>query len=453
MRMILNFRNYLSACLLFMINSGLAQINVVERFESENLVGWTLDSTSTFWWPAQTNFSIDGKSLQLCYRNDFGIVRGGYSSQDMQVNDVRELTAQKTFTGTIQATNLVLYFKWRCNGEEGRDYGSVFCKGSTTNWYEIKSNVRSNNPDEFYQEVIALPSCMDRQNDIKILFKFRNDAALDFQPGFVIDDVMLKGSNCATPPANPTISNTYQFCYSDQVKVNISANSAVGNLLWYESNQCASPFAEGLNLSVFPLQDKTYYAKSVNSSGCLSTGFVAVPVNVIMLPKVTVGQLSNTTFGDDGMIEVSAIGETANLNYQWLGPFGFTSNNPDIYGVNEGLYELVVTDGYGCQSYNRYFIEEGSELSIPKVITPNGDGKNDVWSIKGIEQWHDVELYIFDQNEALVYSQIVYPGSVFTEWDGTNMDGKILLPGDYFFVFISKEKGRKEKGVITVIYE
>ena len=436
-----------------MFTRGITQINVVEKFESESLNGWSLDSSGTFWWPAQTNFSIDGKSLQLCYRNDFGIIRGGYNSQDMQINEVRELTAQKTYTGTIQATNLVLYFKWRCNGEENRDYGSVFCKGSNTNWYEIKTNIRSGKPNEIYQEVISLPSCMDRQNDIKILFKFRNDASFDFQPGFVIDDVMLKGSNCVTPPANPTSGNAFQFCYSDQNKVEISANTSEENLLWYESNQCTSPFANGMSISVFPLQDKTYYVKSVNAAGCLSIGFAPVAVNVIMLPDVTVGQLSNTTYGDDGVIEVSAVGETANLSYQWLGPFGFSSINQEIYNLNEGLYELVVTDGYGCSSYDRYFIEEGSELLIPKVITPNGDGKNDVWSIKGIEQWHDVELNIFDQNEALVYSQTVYPGSTFTEWNGTNADGNLLKSGDYFFVFISKEKERKEKGIITVIYE
>jgi gliding motility-associated-like protein len=431
----------------------ISQVNVLEDFESGSLTNWTFNSGSSFWNIMQSNYSINGQSLQICYYDQVGNVIVGYNSNTLGTGRTEEISAQRKYTSTNQASNLKLVFKWRCNGEKNRDFGSVFCSSNGTQWYVLKESILSDYPDQFGEEEISLPSCMDYQNNIYIAFKFQYDESFDFQPGLVIDDLMLKGSICATPPSPPSSVGNFQTCYSDSTRFQIAVNSSTGSAYWYTSNQCEAPFAEGLSVQVMPLSDRTYYVKSRNSFGCLSATFLPVNLNVITLPVISVLQMANTTYGDDGIIEVSAVGETATIHYQWSGPDGLSSTSSIISGINEGIYNLTVTDGYGCSHSENYQIAEGSSLVIPKVITPNNDGKNDEWKIKGIEQWHDLQLFIFNQQESIVYSQELSQGEVFANWFGRDANDLPLKAGDYFYLFVSKEKSRKEKGIVSIIYE
>ena len=76
------------------------------------------------------------------------------------------------------------------------------------------------------------------------------------------------------------------------------------------------------------------------------------------------------------------------------------------------------------------------ELIIPDVITPNNDGKNDFFVIKGIEQYPGSEIQIFNRWGNIVYKKSEgYDNS----WDGTNQYGMTIgtreLPvGTYFYV-------------------
>ncbi|WP_175578777.1 hypothetical protein, partial [Tenacibaculum aiptasiae] len=49
----------------------------------------------------------------------------------------------------------------------------------------------------------------------------------------------------------------------------------------------------------------------------------------------------------------------------------------NIYG---GFYNVIVRDKNGCKPDAQLKV---SVIEYPKFITPNGDGKNDTWKIKG----------------------------------------------------------------------
>lgn len=63
-------------------------------------------------------------------------------------------------------------------------------------------------------------------------------------------------------------------------------------------------------------------------------------------------------------------------------------------------------------------------LTIPNVITPNGDGANDVFQITNLENYMSSELKIFNRYGKRLYSQENYQG----DWDGGN-----LREGVYFY--------------------
>jgi gliding motility-associated-like protein len=83
-----------------------------------------------------------------------------------------------------------------------------------------------------------------------------------------------------------------------------------------------------------------------------------------------------------------------------------------------------------------YFHPDSSEIFVPEVFTPNGDGINDVLVINGIEKFPNAQLKIFNRWGNLVYeSNGVYKN----DWNGTNtygvrIGGDKLPVGTYFYI-------------------
>lgn len=51
----------------------------------------------------------------------------------------------------------------------------------------------------------------------------------------------------------------------------------------------------------------------------------------------------------DANIEIIVSGGTAPYSFEWSGPNGFSSNDQNLTGVSEGVYEVVITDANGCE--------------------------------------------------------------------------------------------------------
>ncbi|MDO5509118.1 MAG: T9SS type B sorting domain-containing protein [Weeksellaceae bacterium] len=81
------------------------------------------------------------------------------------------------------------------------------------------------------------------------------------------------------------------------------------------------------------------------------------------------------------------------------------------------------------------------------VITPNGDGKNDVWQPLGLENYPDAEVQIFNRYGKLLFSQ--QPRNGIIEWRGKYL-GRPLPSGTYWYI-IRLTPQRVESGHITLI--
>ncbi|MEY4963945.1 MAG: hypothetical protein RLZZ323_1264 [Bacteroidota bacterium] len=106
------------------------------------------------------------------------------------------------------------------------------------------------------------------------------------------------------------------------------------------------------------------------------------------------------------------------LNGVWQDS-NFFSNVPG------GIHQVVVNDKNGCGLVSK----EITVLSIPKFFTPNNDGFNDFWTVKGMESYPNSDLKIFDRYGKFIKE--LTPGS--TGWDGT-FNGQELPSSDYWFV-------------------
>ena len=75
------------------------------------------------------------------------------------------------------------------------------------------------------------------------------------------------------------------------------------------------------------------------------------------------------------------------------------------------------------------------DVVVPEGISPNGDGINDVMTIKGLDLDSQIaELTIVNGGGNRVYYTTNRDGSIWTEWDGTNSNGSPLPEGTYHYI-------------------
>jgi len=84
---------------------------------------------------------------------------------------------------------------------------------------------------------------------------------------------------------------------------------------------------------------------------------------------------------------------------------------------------------------------------IPNVFSPNGDGKNDTWSLEDTFLYEDSELRVYGRFGRLVFRSVGYHN----QWDGTSMAGNDLPEGVYFFSIELGHGFNKINGTVTIL--
>jgi gliding motility-associated-like protein len=97
-------------------------------------------------------------------------------------------------------------------------------------------------------------------------------------------------------------------------------------------------------------------------------------------------------------------------------------------------------------SRDAVFIKVSPELTVPNTFTPNGDGINDFWEIKGLIAYQDAVIDIFNRYGTKLYHSIGYS----TPWDGT-FNGQALSPGTYYYIINTKVNNQVLSGPVTIL--
>jgi large repetitive protein len=140
-------------------------------------------------------------------------------------------------------------------------------------------------------------------------------------------------------------------------------------------------------------------------------------------------------------------------------PLGPTYNNADCDGDGiTNVYEASITtdafnpdtDGDGVNDGTE--VNQGSDpldpcdpsptlttcftaLIIPEGISPNGDGKNDNWTITGADYYENNHLKIYNRFGTEVYHKEKYINEFVGKANVSTLGGEVLPDGTYFFVF------------------
>lgn len=136
--------------------------------------------------------------------------------------------------------------------------------------------------------------------------------------------------------------------------------------------------------------------------------------------------------GSDGAIDVTIEGGTPQYSYDWS-HLGEAVEPQDVANLVAGNYTLTVTDANGCQADSTFTITQPTQIEWMNGLTPNGDGFNDIYVIRGIEKYRSNEFKVFNRWGNVVYEKTNYVA----DWAGQNADNEPLPDGTYFVIFTS----------------
>jgi gliding motility-associated-like protein len=434
-----------------------AQIIYEDNFDKDQ--GWSTFNagiTNNTFCIIDSVYSINGNSLQVCsvidkLYNQIDVLQSGYTyASGLQ----SEIKYKKIPTDNF--FNIQLVFDWKCNGEEGTDFGTLHYSIDAENWQVLKT-YQSGKGNEVMTEKIKLPKCSEN-GSFYIGFSFTSDNSFNFQPGLVVDNLKVYGDKClpSQKPSQPIQNKTtFTYCFNDVKPVNLTT-STTGSLRWYSSNEsCSEILYEGKDYSILPKEYTTFYVTTYNpTSGCESVNKSQVVLNVLELPKLLDTTIISAKYGQDGSIEAYVSGVQP-LVYQWSlnSDPNFSSDKLLLEKLDMGNYQLTVTDANKCQDSFRIIVLSGADLDIPKGISPNNDGLNDTWMITGIQQWEDFSVELRNMRGEIVYRQDATDNPSYVPMDGRDATGNILPPGDYTYVVRSKSRKRNYSGILSIKYD
>lgn len=113
----------------------------------------------------------------------------------------------------------------------------------------------------------------------------------------------------------------------------------------------------------------TYSLEITDAAGCVLESDYTLDAPQPLLITAVVTDISCGGL-QDGSIDLSITGGTAPYFVQWDGPNGLLSGSEDINLLDNGMYDLTVTDSQGCEAMEAFEVSENPPLEAVAVVSP-----------------------------------------------------------------------------------
>ncbi|MBW3518211.1 T9SS type B sorting domain-containing protein [Flavobacterium sp. NKUCC04_CG] len=338
-------------------------------------------------------FDIKTSPLIYCDDNDVVPVNDGFTRIDLTVNDADIIGTQN-----IPANQLrVVYFASEQDFLNNRPIADPTQFINTSSPQTIIAVVRYINPELFCEANVQFQVIVHKRPEL-----------LPIAGGYICEDLNSK--------------EVTGFLIDTRL------DSKLYNFIW----RLNGGIIAGANLSYYNAKTPGTYTVSTTDkvTGCDSFNVITVVVTKIAPFSVTIDETvgNRDEMSEDGKqtIVVNVLDRNTPPGvYEFALDEGVYQNSNVFYDVTAGEHLVWVRDRLtGACAVSKLV----SVMNYPKFFTPNGDGHNDTWNIKGLISQPDAKIYIFDRFGKLL-KQVSPAGE---GWDGT-FGGRPVPSTDYWF--------------------
>lgn len=186
-----------------------------------------------------------------------------------------------------------------------------------------------------------------------------------------------------------------------------------------------------------------YAFTAVNGCGYSTAQQVTVYSNPTVSLPASIGLL------EGGQVLLSPTIKGSSLTYKWTPATGLSADNvasPYASPSADMTYTLTVTNANGCTATASISVSVLKTPVIPNTITPNGDGVNDIWSIKYLDSYPNCRVQVFNRYGKQLFYSVGYP----IAWDG-RFNGADLPQGVYYYVIAPGNGRNTMAGSLTIL--
>jgi gliding motility-associated-like protein len=259
----------------------------------------------------------------------------------------------------------------------------------------------------------------------------------------VSDEMKLNISKASSVDAGENMHT----CYNTEIVITGANASNYATLVWATTGLGTLQDAETLNPTYVPADDETgviTLTLTITSGPGCSAETMTDSTELEILPPLIVDIGDDETIFNNTPISLSAevFNGTNSYFYQWepassvVDPNSNTTETVELMGTTS--FEISVIDAItGCTAYDNMtvYVEDQAESIVQfyRGFSPNGDGTNDTWTIKGIDKFPLNKVMIFNRWGDKVRELYNY-NNTSVVWDGTNDEGKELPDGTYYYI-------------------
>lgn len=185
-----------------------------------------------------------------------------------------------------------------------------------------------------------------------------------------------------------------------------------------------------------------------NPTNQCQNGTARRKVVIAAVPKVELPAEVTTYLG--GSVSLRPVLTGQPLRFTWQ-PTTFlsASEQPNVRATeiaNDIVYTLTVENAAGCRARDSVQVRVYQRIWVPQVFTPNGDGLNDVWELKGTEAYPQARVTVYNRWGEVVFQAAEGYSAPF---DGM-LNGQALPTGNYVYALRPAPNQPTLRGVVLI---